>query len=202
MEDLYERYQHPAVTQDSFEAAVLREQWETQEQSDHELSERLGFDEPEEADDVEPTCCDHDHSSCESEQEADFRLNALLHAHPLYRQANAWAALVRPQARRAHERTGGGALDLFRVYANVNLVPLKVFAALTEEAYGDDIGQTIAQEEYRLALTYIDRIQESLCLAALVCDTQAWIQTAQLDGRELRARLKERYEALRQRPSV
>ena len=202
MEDLYERYHRTAVgEEESFEAAVLREQWETQEQSDQALSQRLGLDESEEDDDEEPTLCEHEHPFGDAQQEADRRLSSLLRVHPLYRQAKAWAALVRPSAKSAHERTRYGALDLFRIYANANLVPLKVFAALVQEAYGDDIGHTIAKEEYRLALTYLGRIQESLRLASLVYDTQTWMTMAQRDGCELRSRVQAQLEVLHRRPS-
>ena len=168
LEDLYElvarrEQDHP------FESAILREQIETQERSDQELATRLGFDVLHEVSEF-GVCA---HGSQTSTQDNSFWWSSELlyvRSHPLYQKAKRWAEALKPFAKRGYEQGGSSAPELFRVYANVNLVPLKIFTALTEELHEDEVGFEIAWEEYRLALTYLERIMDSLESMAFLTD--------------------------------
>ncbi|MBI4256666.1 hypothetical protein HY626_01255 [Candidatus Uhrbacteria bacterium] len=187
LEDLYETF-HRSEDGSSFESAVLGEQLETEEQSDRELSVRLGFDvlEP------PPPAVLSARESIDPPSDA-FELwqQELTHRrfHPLYQQAKRWTVGVKSVAKRGYEQGGGYAGECFRVYANVNLVPLKIFTALCEEMHEDLVGWEIALEEYRLALMYIDRILESLSLMSLSLEMSDWVQTSRVGAMELREAL-------------
>lgn len=186
LEDLYETY-HRRVKVHSFESSVLDEQLDTEERSDKELSTRLGFDvlEP------PPFVVSSRDSAVPSDVWSAWQ-EELLHvrSHPLYQQAKTWAARVKPVAKRGYEQGGPYAGELFRIYANVNLVPLKIFTALCEELHEDDIGYEIAREEYLLALTYIERILESMCLMIFTLELSTWIQLSREGARKLQDTLR------------
>lgn len=173
LEDLYETY-HLHGDIPSFESSVLCEQLDTEEKSDQELSVRLGFNvlEP-----PAPSMVSSRDSDAPSDTWSAWHEEFVhVRSHPLYQQAKIWSAQVKPIAKRGYEQGGAYAGELFRIYANVNLVPLKVFMALCEEMYEDDIGDEIAREEYRLALTYLDRIFESMSLIVFAPGLDAWIK--------------------------
>lgn len=184
LEDLYEKYHRPEDAP-SFESSVLAEQLDTEERSDQELSTRLGFDvlEP-----PPPSLVSSRDSATPSDIWSEWQ-EELVHvrSHPLYQQAKTWAVHVKPVAKRGYEQGGAYAGELFRVWANVNLVPLKIFTALCEEMHEDDIGYEIAREEYRLALTYIERILESMSLMIFTVELSSWIER----GREMARKLQE-----------
>ncbi|MBI4435362.1 hypothetical protein HY630_01710 [Candidatus Uhrbacteria bacterium] len=183
LEDLFEAF-HRRGRSPSFESAILAEQLDTEERSDRELSSRLGFDvlEP------PPTVL----SAREPDEPPDDSFEAwqqelgYVRAHPLYQKAIRWTMFVKPAAKGGYEQGGMYAGELFRVYANVNLVPLKIFTALCEGMHEDDIGWNIAEEEYRLALTYLDRILESVALLSFSPDLGDWVSALRTGAKELR----------------
>ncbi len=183
LEDLYEAF-HRSEKRTSFESIVLGEQLETQERSDRDLSQRLGFDvlQP------PPSTLLTSRESTEAPGET-FELwqqeLAHIRIHPLYQEAKRWAVRVKPVAKHGYEQGGGYAGECFRVYANVNLVPLKIFTALCEELHEDVVGWEIALEEYRLALTYVERILDSLSLMSLSVEMSDWVQTSKMEAVQL-----------------
>ncbi|HLD20843.1 MAG TPA: hypothetical protein VJB64_01990 [Patescibacteria group bacterium] len=188
LEDLYEAF-HRSEDGSSFESAILGEQLDTQEQSDRELSRRLGFDvlEP-----PPPALLSARESlTPPSDDPFDVWQQELTHirSHPLYQQAKRWAVGVKVVAKPVYEQGGGYAGECFRVYANVNLVPLKIFTALCEELHEDVVGWEIAQEEYRLALVYVERILESLSLMGLSVEMGDWVATSKAGAMELQKAL-------------
>lgn len=182
LEDIYERYHRPGDVV-SFESSVLYEQLDTEERSDHELSTRLGFDvlEPPPASMVSSRDLVAPLDLLSAWQEEC----SLMRSHPLYQQAKKWATEVKPIAKRGYEEGGVYAGELFRIYANVNLVPLKIFNAMCEEMHEDEVGNEIAREEYRLALTYLGRILESMNLMLFVQELAPWIELSRVHAREL-----------------
>lgn len=185
LEDIYEMY-HRSDDMPSFESSILCEQLDTEERSDQELSTRLGFDVLEPSPPSVVLSRDSAPSDIWDAWQEEF---VHVRSHPLYQQAKKWVAEVKPTARRGYEQGGVHAGELFRIYANMNLVPLKIFVALCEEMYEDDIGYEIAREEYRLALTYVERILESMSLMILVLELSSWIQCGLERGRRLQEAL-------------
>ncbi|MEK7620062.1 MAG: hypothetical protein AAB413_02375 [Patescibacteria group bacterium] len=187
LEDLYEKYHRPGDVP-SFESSVLREQLDTEERSDQELSQRLGFDvlepPPEEVVSSRDSDVPSDTWSAWQEELVHVR------SHPLYQQAKKWATVVKPTAKRGYEQGGAYAGELFRIYANVNLVPLKIFTALCEELHEDEVGYEIAREEYHLALMYIDRILESMSLMIFTLELSSWMEFSREGARTLRDAVK------------
>ncbi|TAL50526.1 hypothetical protein EPN81_02555 [Patescibacteria group bacterium] len=187
LEDLYEAF-HDTETGSLFESAVLGEQLETEERSDRELSSRLGFDvlEP-----PPPAVLSARQPLVAPSDPFETWQQELVHvrSHPLYQQAKRWAIGVKSVAKQVYEQGGGYAGECFRVYANVNLVPLKIFTALCEEMHEDDVGCEVAKEEYRLALVYIGRIVESLSLMSLSVEMSDWVQTSKTGAKELQEAL-------------
>lgn len=181
LEDLYETYHRPGDVP-SFESSVLCEQLDTEERSDQELSTRLGFDvlEP-----PPPAMVVSRDAAAPSDVWSEWQ-EELIHvrSHPLYQQAKTWAAQVKPVAKRGYEQGGAYAGELFRIYANVNLVPLKIFTALCEEMHEDDVGYEVAREEYRLALTYVDRILESMSLMIFTPELSSWMELVREGARK------------------
>lgn len=158
LEDLYTKFAcDPQETPLTEEAAILREQWETEEFSDAELTLKLGLGMLREQRQAPPTV---PVPSDEEEDEEEFVES--IRRHPLYQSARLWAALVRDLAKAGYDRQTHTSRHFFRAYANVNLVPIKIFAALAEEMCDDPLGQTVAEEEYILALIYLDRVRRSL----------------------------------------
>lgn len=187
LEDLYETYHRPGDVP-SFESSVLREQLDTEERSDQELSTRLGFNvlEPPPSSVVSSRDADASSDTWSAWQEELEHVRS----HPLYQQAKTWAAQVKPVAKRGYEQDGACAGELFRIYANMNLVPLKIFTAMCEEMHEDDVGYEIAREEYRLALTYVERILESMSLLIFIPELSAWLQLCRDGARKLQEALK------------
>lgn len=138
----------------TIEAQVLCEQIETEESSNAELLLKLG-----------PDAYLHLHEG--AERESGFSLNDYMHGineffgDPVYHHAKVWATAMREIARQQYVKGGYGRKDAFRVYANVNLVPVKIIVALVESAHGDSKGIEIAFQNYFLSFTYLHRIRES-----------------------------------------
>lgn len=197
LEDLYETF-HRERDVPSFESAILREQLDTEEQSDQALSGRLGFDV------LEPPP-DSVLSARESMPPPPDPISAwqqeLSHVrvHPLFQKAKYWAAIVKPAARNGYEQGGAYVGECFRIYANVNLVVLKIFTALYEERYEDVVGFEIAYEEYRLALTYVGRILESMSFMTFAFEHGSWIDAGRVGAQDLRSELQSTLQQLARR---
>ena len=193
LEDLYETH-HSSESDPTFESSVLHEQLDTQERSDNELSARLGFDV---LDPPASMFSSRDPAPTSEDWSAWQEEIAHVRVQPLYQQARMWAAQVKPVAKRGYEQGGAYAGELFRIYANVNLVPLKIFTAMCEQLYEDDIGDEIALEEYRLALIYLSRIVESMSLFLFAPGLEAWIKHSRQGATAL---LEEIHRAMKSLP--
>lgn len=209
LEDLYERFSagggpdsvwQLSDTKDiCFEVAILQEQLDTEERSDHELSARLGFDVLEEL--PEPLLSAREGSSHDSAAEHGSFDSQSVRTHPLYQQSRQWMNIVKPMAKDGYERGGPYAAEWFRVYANVNLIPLKVFTALSEEFLDDEVGFVVAQEEYQLALLYLQRILESMTLMTFDIEYAERLRVSRAQTEELRSALASQLLSLRRRRS-
>lgn len=197
LEDLYQTF-HQHVEDSSFESIILDEQLEMEERSDQELSGRLGFDV------LEPpaSVVSSRQHPIPTEDAFDSWYHDLHHvrSHPLYQKAKCWAAFVKPFVKRGYEQGDGYVGELFRVYANINLVPLKIFTALCEEMHEDELGWEIAVEEYRLALTYLERIGDSLSILGFASHGNEWVPTARASAETVREELIATISRLSGRP--
>ncbi len=180
IEDLFKKYGPSSKKGNEMEVQVLHEQVETEEQSDAELSARLGLglfelDDPTSG---ETPFGDHHRPHHEAGN---------MRRHPIYQRARLWAAELHAWAKDSYESGGAGRGDVFRIYVNVNLVPIKLFTALHEEQHGDQIGLEVAEQEYSLGQTYLERILESLALVMIMDEPGASLIKLRTQAQELRA---------------
>ncbi|NQV90187.1 hypothetical protein HQ487_02160 [Candidatus Uhrbacteria bacterium] len=198
IEDLYERFQDEDKEFPSFESAILAEQLETEEDSDKILADRLGTNLFDEIPDVfEVLRSQEPFSTSRPLQQEGLSIRS----HPLYQAGKKWADLVKPIARAGYEDGHVYEEAFFRVFANINFVPLKIFMALSEEMHEDQMGLVIAEEEYRLAVLYIDRILESLSLMAFSQELFEWLTSVRRQAEGLSSALNEHRSSLHGRNS-
>ncbi|MFA4845171.1 MAG: hypothetical protein WC654_01275 [Patescibacteria group bacterium] len=196
LEDLYAKYGSDSQGDSmSEEAVILQEQMDTEEQSDAEITLKLGMDMLHET--RHPPNHPQHSSSQEEQDEDEFTL--FIRNHPLYQRARVWAGFLRSVAKIGYERGGERRRNFFRVYANVNLVPIKIFTALGEEMHEDRLGQIVAQEEYLLALIYLDRTRESLSHILYSVEEVEVIERLQTQGEIIKQALMSQLTTLRRR---
>ncbi len=195
LEDLYAKFAcDPQETPLTVEAGILREQWETEEFSDAELTLKLGLGMLRERQAPD--------SSVEMSQDEVGEEEAFVQSirqHPLYQSARLWAALIRDLAKAGYERQTHASRHFFRAYANVNLVPIKIFTALAEESCDDPLGQTVAEESYVLALIYLDRVRRSLSAILHSVEDAQSVQRLQSRGSLLQEAIEQQLIFLRRR---
>ncbi|NQV88963.1 MAG: hypothetical protein HQ488_01415 [Parcubacteria group bacterium] len=180
IEDLFQKYGLGSKKSSEMEVQVLHEQVETEEQSDAELSARLGLGLFEPDDPVLGETPFSDHKRPHHDV-GNMRL------HPIYQRARLWAAELHAWAKGSYESGGAGRGDVFRIYVNVNLVPIKLFTALHEEQHGDQIGLEVAEQEYHLGQTYLERILESLTLVMIIDQPSESLEKLRIQAQELHA---------------
>ena len=197
LEDIYAKYSGESEGETmSEEAEILHEQIQTEEQSDAELTLRLGMDM---LSDTRRPPQSEPPSSPVQDTEDDDEFAHLILQHPLYQRARVWTGQLRAFSKNGFERKDAHRRFFFRVYANVNLVPIKIFAALHEEMHEDRLGQVVAQEEYLLALTYTDRIRESLSHILYSVEEGEVVKHLQAQAEILKQALMTQLTALRRR---
>lgn len=174
IEDIFARFSSAETDVDSMEAHVLQEQVQTESRSDAELSARLGLEEGEDSDIIEGAM-----SISSDEPHQNMR------EHPVYQKARNWAKELFSWSEQVYLEGGSGRGDVFRVYVNVKMIPMKLFTALHEESHGDPIGLEVAQQEYQLAVTYLERIMESLSVVRFVTEDQAFVERLTQGAQEL-----------------
>jgi hypothetical protein len=180
IEDLFQKYGIGSEVNNEVEVKVLQEQVETEEQSDAELAARLGmglFDSENTASKETPF----------SNQKRLPRREENMRLHPIYQRARVWAGELHAWAKSSYEGGGAGQGDVFRIYVNVNLVPIKLFTALHEEQHGDKIGLEVAEQEYQLGQTYLERILESMSVVMILDETFGSLIRLRTEAEELRA---------------
>ncbi len=155
IEDIYRGYQEQPKTQTVVEDQVLKEQLETEELSDAELVLKMGS----KMFDLEDRSCGVDHNDNES---FAVPLRPHVNRNPLYIHTRTWAQEVYRFAKDTYHNKQVHSRDIFRVYINVNMIPIKLSIAQTEEMQEDPLAFEIAEKEYVLVLTYLDRVLESL----------------------------------------
>jgi hypothetical protein len=158
LEDLYTKFGSASgEAPRSQEECILQEQMDTEDQSEAELTLMQGIDRLHNR---------HPEPSVLEEEEHDETLEeacvSRLRQNPLFQRSRVWAVELGSLTKAGYDRGGSEAGAYFRVYANVNLVPIKVFAALAEVMHEDPMGSIMAEQAFMLALTYLQRIRESL----------------------------------------
>ncbi len=157
IDDLYKKHGGSSKTLAmSAEVAVLREQRDTEEQAETDLALKLSLR------GINPVAALSPTPLCVQEEGLGDRPSDQIRAHPMYQFARAWACALREVAGYGYETHTKLRKDFFRVYANANLVPIKIFTALCEGSQEDKLGLEVAQEAFELAVVYMGRIQESL----------------------------------------
>lgn len=192
VEDLYDRHGRGDIV--TLEAEVLQEQMDIQEQSDAELALRLGLR------GINPMA-PHVHEGHTHEEPEALRawLADPSRTHPMYQYARLWALALREMAACGYETQTELQRDFFRIYADANLVPIKVYAGLCEGSHGDVLGVEVAVECLQLALVYVDRIQESLATLAQEAPFIAMVDRLRARGERLRPIIQRQAQELAHR---
>ena len=151
----------------------------------------------------EPCHTAHCHQEgSEQDDESEERFVLSIRQHPLYQRTRVWTGHLRTVAKNGYDRGGVHRRNFFRVYANVNLVPIKIFAALCEEMHNDRLGQTVAQEEYLLALMYLERMRQSLSHVLYSVEEGEVVKLLQAQGEGLKQSILSQLSALRRRNTL
>jgi hypothetical protein len=180
-EELDELYRlHEPIGEDSvsqMEDRILKEQLDTEEFSEAELTLQIGPD----------YLLPHTHLTYTDANSEDESLIQSLRDHayrdPLYARIYAWAKRAFVYASTRYLKEGVREEAVFRVYINAKIIPIKFVAAQTERLSGDSIGEQIAKKEGSLCLTYFERTLTSLEYRSMLGDEEATILLQ--DGREL-----------------
>lgn len=138
------------------EDQVLKEQIETEEQSEADLILELG---PE-------YLLWHEHHECKGpitpEESMVDMLRSHSHRDPFYERLYLWADRVFRFAWDRYEETELKSLEVFRVYVNVKMIPIKFVLTQTHQMSGSIMSRQIAKKERNLCFTYFQRTLESL----------------------------------------
>jgi hypothetical protein len=193
LDDLYAKYGSDSKKGPlSLEAQVLMEQMETEDVSDAELTLKLGMGMLQERQSEPP-------SSPLSEEACDDACTRSIRRHPLYQCSRLWAVHLRAFVKAGFERDDQYRVAFFRAFANTNLVPIKIFTALGEEMHDDPMGPTIAEEQYDLALTYLNRVKESLAAILYTVEELDVLKPLQAQADLLQQGITEQLRVLRGR---
>lgn len=169
IDELYRR--HGSAAQDlvsQMESRVLKEQLDTEERAEAELTLQIG---PEyllsEGHRIPPEASQFTESSLTE----TLRMQA--YRDPLYERIYLWTQEVFAFTTKQYVTEHQQDEDLFRVHLNVKMIPIKLIASQTERLMGDAMGDQIAQKEQTLCLTYFQRTLDSLQHRAFLGDEMA-----------------------------
>jgi hypothetical protein len=190
IEDLYHKHQGGAQAQMTMEQEVLTEQLQTQEQSDESLTVQLGESLFESVKRSKPDSILNQHASLPFDA-----LSMGVQRHPFYIQVRDWAAVVYVFAKERYDQ-GVRTRDVFRVYANVNLVPIKLSVALMEEAGESSFSREVALVEYKMANVYLMRVIDCLAHVGAQSIDDAEINTMIKIGKKLHKIIAKRAQDL------
>ncbi|MBI5794252.1 hypothetical protein HZA87_04190 [Candidatus Uhrbacteria bacterium] len=194
LDDLYAAFgTDPREAPMTQEAAVLQEQRQTEELADAELTLKLSMGMLHEDRHPVPPVVE---SPADADEEEDHVLLGI-RQHPLYQSARLWAALLRGLAKAGYDRDDHDRQHFFRAYANVNLIPIKIFAALCEQMHDDPLADTVAEGEYLLALTYLQRVRQSLSSVLHTMEDFESVERLQSRGAMLEHAIEEQLMLLR-----
>ncbi len=139
------------------EERVLEEQVMTEEQSEADLTLRLGP--------VAESLGESWAVTTEAAEPSVPLKDALRQSavrDPFYERVFEWASRLSVWARARYDAGGRRRSDFFRVLVNAYLVPVKLASALGHEALEDATSVQVAGKEAELACVYMTRIAESL----------------------------------------
>ena len=157
VEEIYDAQEARGHEEADMEHLVMQEQIDTEEQTERELANVWGGD-----------LLERDSVSRAEGDEVDssIPLRELLKEHmfrdPLYTQAYVWSSAVFRFAKEQYLSGQDRSRDMFRVYLNANMIPIKLAIGRTDACLHDPFTLHVMQKEYELALTYLERTLESL----------------------------------------
>ncbi len=191
IEDLYQRHQKTKGIISEMESDVISEQLDTEDRSEAEITIELGA----ELFNAEAYALPVDLDTPEAPVSLVEALKQHSRRDPVYEAIFLWANDVFEFAKTNYLENVDTGRDMFRVYVNVKMVPIKFATAFSEEMLEDVFSIEIAEKEYELALTYLDRTIDSLqhigflgSVRAVAFDTQ---------GREFRMPILAAIERMR-----
>jgi len=195
LEDLYERYQGDTRGERSMEQEVLQEQVQTEEVSDQELSITLG-------EQLFESVHKHQEHTVPSGGEMDFEqedepLIPTQQRDPLYLEARAWSVPVFAFAQQRYLQKDTRGREVFRIYVNTNLIPIKLSTAIQEECLDDGFAHEIALKEYELTCTYLERVLEDLVILFETGEGRPALQQMIIGGKRLLRLVRGRHALLK-----
>lgn len=159
LEDIYQTQEHRDPKESAMERSVMKEQLETEDRVESELVHEWGS---------ELLTHAHAHEYHELTEELDDQtpLKELLHHQalrdPLYDQGLVWSREVFRFAKEHYTSGLDRRRDMFRVYLNAMMVPLKLSIGQMDTSTDDAFSLQVIRKEYELALTYLERTLESM----------------------------------------
>lgn len=160
LEDLYLYVEHLHLPKTAMESVVLKELTDTEDQGEDELTLELGTELLHNH--------NHHHEPLVAEQGGDERgsvreqLRGQLERDPLYLRAYAWSDGLFAYAKESYRSGQDTSKDMFRVYVNAKMIPIKLSIGRAQDPKEDPILFHLIEKEYELALIYLDRTLESL----------------------------------------
>ncbi len=157
LEQVYEFVEHLHLPQSAMEMRILKEQMDTEDRVEDEFVLNVG-----------PELLHQDHADHDHTLEVDTRTSLLeqlknqLERDPLYLQAYAWSDDLFVFAKNQYQTGENTSKDMFRVYLNAKMVPIKLSIGRMQDPSEDPFLFQLIQKEYDLALIYLDRTIESL----------------------------------------
>ncbi len=153
IEDLYQRHQASTGVLSEMEADVISEQLETEERSEAEMTLTLGpqllKEDPAHAQHAPPA------------PEESLSLPELLKRHtrrdPLYEEVFLWSQRVFAFAKKHYVGQTDTSRDMFRVYVNAKMIPIKFATGISEEMMDDLFSLDISEKENELTLLGLRR---------------------------------------------
>lgn len=179
MDELYRR--HDQKTEDGsisdMEDQVLSEQLETEEAAEAELSIEIG---PEY---LLPHPPHHTHEQIEDEESLLKSLQAHGYRDPVYARIYSWAIRAFLYSTKRYVKESVREKDVFRVYVNAKMIPIKFVASQTERFSDDAESDLIAEMQRSLCLIYFERTLEPLARRSVLGDEEATLLLQ--EGRDL-----------------
>ena len=157
LEEIYHAIEAHNPSETEMEQSVLKEQVATEELVEMELTVNWGSE-----------MLEHEHNSHEKTFELNTNISVQemlreqVRRDPLYSLAYIWAQDVFRFVKEQYLSGNDQTRDMFRVYLNVIMIPIKLSIGRMDESEEDPFLLQVIQKEYDLGLIYLERTLESL----------------------------------------
>ncbi|MEK7615424.1 MAG: hypothetical protein AAB431_03510 [Patescibacteria group bacterium] len=171
METIYQQHERAATDSVSeMEQRILREQIETEEQFEAELSLKM---EPEHF--LRRSLPSEEAPAFLKEEPLDDLLRSHVQRDPLYEAVYLWVARVFSYAHQRYIKEAIRSEDFFRIYVSVKMIPIKLSGVQVDPTIPDVVSQQIAKKDAQLCLIYFARTLDSLHHLSFLGDERATV---------------------------